>query len=53
MILDAISRETYGSQFVAYANKNGKIRIERKESNTQFLNKPVRDVDAENPFNFI
>ena len=53
MILDAISRETYGSQFVAYENKNGKIRIERKESNTQFLNKPVRDVDAENPFNFI
>ena len=52
IILDAISKETYGSQFVAYEHKDGKIKIERKESLARIY-KPARDVDAEDPFNFI
>ncbi len=51
MILDTISRETYGSQFVAYENKSGRIRIERKESSIQFR-KPQRGVATENPENY-
>ena len=35
-ILNTISKETWGSQFVAYENQYGKIVIERKESSIKF-----------------
>ena len=55
MILNAISKETYGSQFVAYRANNGNIKIEKKENSIQFRKQvPVKnDADSENILNFI
>ena len=52
IILNSISKETYGSQFVAYRAQNGNIKIERKESSIAF-HRPANDRPTEDLLNFI
>ena len=52
IILNRISKETYGSQFVAYRAQNGNIKIERKESSIQF-HRPQNQRQTEDLLNFI
>ncbi|GIS01382.1 MAG: hypothetical protein CM15mP102_22020 [Flavobacteriales bacterium] len=54
MILNAISKETYGSQFVAYRANNGNIKIEKKRTVFSLENKSLlKYMDSENILNFI
>ena len=53
-ILNTISKETYGSQFVAFRANNGNIKIEKKETSLQFKKKsPAEEKDTENLLDFI
>ena len=53
-ILNTISKETYGSQFVAYRAKTGNIKIEKKENSLQFKKQvPTEDPDSENLLDFM